>query len=128
MNYNDYLKSAHWRDFRRAAIDNADRKCCLCGVRDMPLGVHHNNYDCLFAEKFHDVAVLCRQCHDRVHDVLPTVKEIKRPEPDITPVNKLRKRLETVVDVVSRERIEAQIFIYESDLPAEDKAKRLMEL
>lgn len=72
MTYDDYLKSKHWKRVRRRAVKRAGNRCQLCnGVFD--LNVHHNNYDRLGKERKPDVVVLCRQCHERFHNILPLV-------------------------------------------------------
>jgi hypothetical protein len=58
--YQDYLKTSHWRMFRRQALDYYGRKCYLCGETGIPLDVHHNAYERLGGEKISDVIPLCR--------------------------------------------------------------------
>lgn len=69
-NYEDYLKTDHWRSFRLRAIKRAANKCQLCASTNR-LEVHHNDYSRLGGELMTDVVVLCRSCHSLVHGVLP---------------------------------------------------------
>lgn len=64
--YQKYLKSQHWLEFRETALDNAGRKCQVCGATES-LDVHHNNYDNLGNETLTDVVVLCRKHHAMFH-------------------------------------------------------------
>ena len=66
INYNDYLQSRHWKEFREKAIINASCVCQVCGKQE-GLNVHHKNYECMGQETFADVVVLCRSCHGKVH-------------------------------------------------------------
>jgi hypothetical protein len=61
--YRDYLKTNHWRMFRRQALDYYGRKCMLCAAEDVQLDVHHNTYERLGGEEISDVIPLCRECH-----------------------------------------------------------------
>jgi len=68
MPYEEYLDTSHWRnDVRPAALERADYKCQLCGVRGTTLHVHHNTYENLGDERPTDLIVLCGECHDHFH-------------------------------------------------------------
>lgn len=66
--YQDYLRSAHWHRIRKAALKYFGYRCCICLKKDRVLNVHHTHYDDLFNEKLEDLRVLCRPCHERIHD------------------------------------------------------------
>lgn len=69
MPYKDFLKSRYWRDNRIEFLKTAGFKCRECGAIDVELNVHHTSYDHLGMEWLypHDVRVLCRECHKKVH-------------------------------------------------------------
>lgn len=64
--YNEYLKSAEWRAFRKQAFEFYGRECSECKGTDR-LQVHHKHYKNIFNEKLEDVAILCEPCHEKVH-------------------------------------------------------------
>ena len=61
-----YLKSLHWRLFRTKMLWLTGGKCETCGSRRR-LQVHHLNYKHLWNERTKDVKVLCKKCHDWIH-------------------------------------------------------------
>jgi hypothetical protein len=72
-----YLFSPYWREFRESML-KAQRErlgrniCehCPDGASKMAangLHVHHRTYQRLGEERFEDVEILCRGCHDKVH-------------------------------------------------------------
>lgn len=65
--YNKYLRSKHWKQTRKSALDRAEYQCQLCACKDAVLEVHHNNYNNLGKEKNKDLVVLCRPCHRKFH-------------------------------------------------------------
>lgn len=69
LQYQEYLKSSHWRTMRRKALENAEHSCQLCNS-DSELNVHHRTYDRIGHERLTDVIVLCRDCHAKFHDKL----------------------------------------------------------
>lgn len=126
MEYVDYLKSEHWIEFREKAVQNAGRKCCLCATSGVELNVHHNNYECLWKEKFSDAAVLCKACHEKFHDVVPEPDVVKVIKPVETAVERLRERIDRMDNGEKRDRLMARLFIMESDIKPEEMARRLM--
>ena len=67
MIYSEYLKTEHWQNVKKEALQRADYHCQLCN-NIKKLDVHHNNYGCLWHEKPSDVIVLCKRCHAKHHD------------------------------------------------------------
>lgn len=68
-NYNAYLQSKHWKEFRAKIIE--ERGCCeKCGSTER-LHIHHVTYDNLGKEKPDDVMCLCNSCHYKIHDCPP---------------------------------------------------------
>lgn len=74
--YKDYLKSSHWKDVRKRALENAKYRCALC-PSNLNLEVHHKNYNRLGGEWDEDVVVLCRRCHKALSVGLRMKKESK---------------------------------------------------
>lgn len=70
IEYDDYLKTEHWRVTRMAALDRAEHRCQLCHSEDR-LEVHHASYERIWHERPGDLTVLCRGCHARFHGVTP---------------------------------------------------------
>lgn len=67
MPYREYLKTRHWRRLRVVAIKKAKHKCAVCGDTEN-LNVHHLTYERKGCEKLEDLQVLCRECHENVHE------------------------------------------------------------
>lgn len=67
--YLEYLRSQHWRDFRKEALEYYGHICCGCGTNDN-LHVHHRTYKNIGNESMEDVVVLCKSCHFREHSHL----------------------------------------------------------
>jgi len=70
--YNEYLKTKHWKDTRAKAKKRANNMCCKCLTKDN-LEVHHTNYTRLYDEADDDLMVLCRACHQAEHDEIETI-------------------------------------------------------
>ena len=68
MDYNNYLKSNHWIEFRKKVYRNKkNRSCKICGSSDR-LNIHHRKYQrenraVLYGEHRGDIIVLCQSCH-----------------------------------------------------------------
>ena len=67
--YQDYLKTEHWKMRRLKALKRAGHRCALCASEKF-LQVHHNNYERLGGELDFDLVVLCGDCHEDVHAML----------------------------------------------------------
>lgn len=65
-----YLKSEHWSNLRIAKLAAEDAKCRKCGYRDLSNDIHHLLYRRLYDVTLDDLVVLCRKCHERVHEAL----------------------------------------------------------
>lgn len=76
--YDEYLLTSHWQEKRKLALKHNFGRCCVCGDRDN-LQVHHLNYDSLYHESLGDLSVLCANCHEIYHFVMPKLK-IKNPK------------------------------------------------
>jgi 5-methylcytosine-specific restriction endonuclease McrA len=64
----EYLKSQKWKKMKKF-IHFRDGVCQLCGS-DKNLEVHHITYDRLGDENPDDLILLCRTCHQDIHDAL----------------------------------------------------------
>lgn len=71
----EYLKSEHWKDLRIAKLASVDAVCARCKTRDLSNDVHHVRYKNLYDVELLDLIVLCRHCHDLVHQFLNDVRE-----------------------------------------------------
>lgn len=69
MNYNAYLQSEHWKDFRSRIIKERVQ-CEKCGSKEK-LHIHHIHYNSLGKEKPEDVLCLCNSCHFVIHGCPP---------------------------------------------------------
>ena len=65
--YTEYLQTKHWKDIRKKALIRANHKCRMCGSKEK-LQVHHNTYNNLGNERNEDLTVLCKECHEFLHD------------------------------------------------------------
>lgn len=64
--YDDYLHSAHWQRTRQLALEHYGRSCFSCGATSQ-LQVHHRTYERVGSERLRDLAVVCDDCHRRIH-------------------------------------------------------------
>lgn len=75
--YSDYLKTPYWKELRNRAFAHFGRNCGQCGSKKN-LQVHHKNYF-LFQECWNDLEILCRACHESVHqDKVIQTDEVSR--------------------------------------------------
>lgn len=64
--YVEYLRSEHWRERRKGAMERAGHRCQVCNSSG-PLDVHHRTYARRGCELPEDLTVLCRKCHETFH-------------------------------------------------------------
>ena len=63
-----FLKSEKWQNFRLEALVNSSGKCFVCGDEHFSNDVHHIIYPDVWDETaMRHVAILCRDCHDKIH-------------------------------------------------------------
>lgn len=68
MRYQDYLKSAEWKNLARNARVRAGNRCEMCG--DSPDHVHHVRYPKSFKDDgLENLIVLCASCHAKSHGI-----------------------------------------------------------
>ncbi|MFA7143026.1 MAG: hypothetical protein WC175_03490 [Candidatus Dojkabacteria bacterium] len=63
-----YLKSNDWKQRREKLIKGRKRFCFCC--KGYGSDIHHCNYANLKKEKRKDIVILCRECHERVHEIV----------------------------------------------------------
>ena len=69
--YRTYLKSDAWEEKRKMMFALRGRQCEICGKTNLTLQVHHLTYKNIFNESPEDLQVLCKGCHEDVHDKDP---------------------------------------------------------
>jgi 5-methylcytosine-specific restriction endonuclease McrA len=83
--YEQYLRTAHWRAVREAALRRSRGRCGFCGmsIRYEDLEVHHRKgkYSSRGQETAKDVIALCLHCHRQQH---PDKVGSRRPSADET--------------------------------------------
>lgn len=77
-----YLKSEHWQNLRLQKLVESDCLCLRCGKQSQHHDVHHLNYKKLYDVTTLDLVVLCRTCHDLVHEKLDQVKLLTEEDPN----------------------------------------------
>jgi len=87
--YNAYIKSVKWRNFKKAILKDRGYYCELCGDKFLNLDLHHIHYDNFKKELPGDVLLLCRGCHFKLHKV------IARPPYSILRFTKLKRNIKT---------------------------------
>lgn len=88
LQYQQYLNSTHWRDFRRQVYSK--RKCCQKCTAKKNLNIHHITYKNLGKETQDDVLVLCNDCHFRGHRKKNFIQKMRKGE-DLNFVRKAKK-------------------------------------
>lgn len=78
---NTYLKSEHWQNLRLQKLVESDCLCLRCGKQSQSNDVHHLCYKKLYDVKTVDLVVLCRTCHDFVHEKLDQIKLLDAESP-----------------------------------------------
>lgn len=65
--YENYLRSAQWQVKRRLVFERSGGTCEGCR-QAKATQVHHLTYDHLGNELLWELAAVCRECHERVHE------------------------------------------------------------
>ncbi len=73
-----YLKSDDWKTLRAAKLSAQNFRCQICGSISPSNDVHHVKYRNLFDVEPQDLRVLCRSCHDQVHELLDRFPKMRR--------------------------------------------------
>ncbi|WHZ60027.1 HNH endonuclease signature motif containing protein [Metabacillus hrfriensis] len=66
-NYEDYLETRHWKQFKERYAKSHKKQCTMCDEKEN-IHLHHITYNRVGNEKFEDVVYLCRTCHLKVHE------------------------------------------------------------
>lgn len=72
--YETYIRSTAWQIKRNLVMKRAGGICEGCGV-NRASQVHHLTYEHLGDEFLWELRAVCRQCHERIHDIAPLQKE-----------------------------------------------------
>jgi 5-methylcytosine-specific restriction endonuclease McrA len=72
--YLEYLQSPQWAR-TRATVFQRDRKICQGCLKVQATEVHHLTYKHVYAEFMFELISLCSDCHDRVLNVFPALKD-----------------------------------------------------
>ena len=67
VDYQEYLKCEWWIALRKYMLKRTGYRCSLCKKRNVQLQVHHWTYLRLWCERDEDLAVLCDDCHGKIH-------------------------------------------------------------
>lgn len=68
---NVYLRSEHWSNLRIAKLAKCNAECHFCKSKSTSNDVHHVYYPhSIYETKLEHLRVLCRSCHNLVHEVL----------------------------------------------------------
>jgi len=66
VDYKSYIQSPEWKKKKDKFVEN-ERECAICGT-NKSLVVHHVSYKNLGNETTKDIAVLCWDCHTKMHN------------------------------------------------------------
>lgn len=94
--YQAYLQSYEWQKLREAALEHHGRECQICGGHH-DLQVHHVSYNDGTLAKVEDLAVLCRDCHNKLHKALDDIKIYNKTLRDTTRVE-MAKRIADAIN------------------------------
>lgn len=77
--YSAYLRSEHWQNLRLEKLATCDAVCHFCGIRSLSNDVHHVKYPSRLRDtQLRHLRVLCRDCHNTVHEVLREGPDINK--------------------------------------------------
>ena len=79
----EHMQSQYWFNLKQYRLALANYVCESCGTSG-PLELHHVDYSNLLAENINDVRVICRQCHQAVHNRLGYNRTTLFPIKDLT--------------------------------------------
>jgi len=63
-----YLESPEWHKLKQDKLSIANYRCEHCGA-DEYLELHHISYEKLGSEPLNHLAILCRDCHNELHEI-----------------------------------------------------------
>ena len=88
--YKEYLKSRHWKEFKKNFPKN--RKCISCGST-VNLHLHHHTYLNIGNENINELDWLCEACHRITHQLKPKKENKSNKTKAKKKLNKKSKRL-----------------------------------
>lgn len=94
--YQEYLESPKWKEFRKKVFERYGRKCDKCQTTKN-LQVHHLHYHNIFNEQLEDVRVLCKKHHDEVHGIKQKktqIIEVRTVKGEQARIDKRRRKAE----------------------------------
>lgn len=99
---NTYLKSEDWKQLRMTKLRLCKSRCSLCGISNPRNDVHHVKYRKLYDVMLRDLRVVCRCCHDKIHELMaryPKMKTLGRVRQWKTVKSYLKRRNKTCRDI-----------------------------
>jgi hypothetical protein len=69
--YHEYLRSPEWLEKRKLINERDNGICEICKTHKI-INIHHKTYENVFHEPLQDLAGLCKECHDAIHDIYIT--------------------------------------------------------
>jgi hypothetical protein len=76
--YNQYMKSDEWREFRKRIIRERGHACERCGQTRGEMHLHHLTYVRFMRELPQDVQLVCLACHKKEHPSLKGAGERRK--------------------------------------------------
>lgn len=67
--YQNYLKSDHWKNLKSEKEKSRSKRCAICGD-DRLVDLHHLRYKNIVDVDTSDLRWLCRRCHFLTHDLI----------------------------------------------------------
>ena len=75
LTYRQYLQTEHWQTLRKAHIAAIGDQCQVENCSGRGVILHHRDYDQLGFERQTDVALVCSECHDKIHREMPALSK-----------------------------------------------------
>ena len=66
--YKSYISSNEWKLLKELIIEERGNYCEKCNNQFISLDLHHIHYDNFKKELRSDLLLLCRNCHNTIHD------------------------------------------------------------
>jgi 5-methylcytosine-specific restriction endonuclease McrA len=66
--YYKYLLSDEWQQIRNELFESRGRNCEICHSTKF-LQIHHKTYKRVFREDPADLIIVCRTCHEKIHEI-----------------------------------------------------------
>ena len=89
--YHDYLQTPRWAKVREQALARFDWRCAACHSSEY-LNVHHRTYQRVGNEYLTDLTVLCRYCHQVLHETWNANSQAE-VEPPLAPMPRPDERI-----------------------------------